>query len=119
LPGNSGDIASIVASPRENYVLVAETGANNIFESDDGGVSWSTSLSLPLLGSATNVQGRIPFLKTNQLSTSNQFDVWYGDINIFKATAVTPSTLAPRGAPRVPVNNWSRVRGAHATLGTS
>jgi hypothetical protein len=118
LPGNSGDLASIVASPRENYVLLAETGGTNIFESDDGGATWPTSLTLPLLGSATNVQGRIPFLKTNQLSSSSQFDVWYGDINLFKATAVTPSTLAPGGAPRAPVNSWSSVQdNAHDDTG--
>lgn len=118
LPGNSGDISSIVASPRESYVLLAETRANNIFESDNGGVTWPTSLTLPLLGSNTNVQGRIPFLKTNQLSTSSQFDVWYGDINVFKATAVTPSTLAPGGAPRAPLNSWSSVQdGAHDDTG--
>jgi len=116
--GNSGPGASIAASPRESYVLLAEVGSTNIFESDDGGATWPTSLSLPLIGSSTNVQGRVPFVKTNQLSTSNQFDVWYGDINLFKTTAITPSTLAPGGAPRVPNNSWSDMQdGGHDDLG--
>jgi hypothetical protein len=118
VPANSGPGASLAASPRENYVLVAEVGARNIFESDNGGATWPSSLTLPTIGGTSNVQGRIPYLKTNQLSTSNQFDVWYGDINLFKTTATTPSTLAPGGSPRVPTNSWSSQQdGAHDDTG--
>ncbi len=113
--GNSGTASTMAASPRENYVLFAGAGSTNIFESDDGGATWPTSLNLPLQGGGvTNVQGRIPFLKTNQLSTSSQFDLWYGDIHLFKETATTPSTQSPGGAPRAPLNSWADQQdGAH------
>ena len=113
-PGvNIGVGSGLAASPRESYVLLAQNGTN-IWESDDGGVSWPTSLTLPLRDGNSNVQGRIPFIKTNQLSTSNQFDIWYGDVNVFRATATTPSTLAVGGPPRAPLNSWSnRQEDAH------
>lgn len=117
--GNSGPGSSIAASPRESYVLLAADTSSNIFESDDGGATWPTSLTLPLLpGGQSNVQGRIPFIKTNQLSTSNQFDVWYGDINLFKAAATTPRDPAPGGAQRTPQNSWTNMQGnAHWDVG--
>ncbi len=106
--GNSGPGNGVAVSPQESYVLLAENLQGNIFESDDGGKTWPTTLTLPLLpGGISNQQGRIPFIKTNQLSTSSQFDVWYGDINLFKTTAITPSTAAPGGSPRTPLNSWS------------
>jgi hypothetical protein len=108
--GNSGTTSSLAVSPAESYVLLA-SDTTDIFETDNGGTSWPTSLTLPVLpGGSTNVQGRIPFVKTNQLSTSNQFDVWFGDINLFKTTAITPSTAAPGGAARTPVNSWTNVQ---------
>ena len=117
--GNSGPGTGVAVSPRESYVLLAENLQNNIFESDDGGTAWPTSLTLPLRsGGRSNQQGRIPFIKTNQLSTSTQFDVWYGDINVFRTTATTPSTLAPGGSPRTPLNSWTSVQdGAHDDTG--
>jgi hypothetical protein len=106
---NSGSRSTLAVSPRESYVLLA-SDTNNIFESQDGGATWPTSLTLPLRSGQSNKQGRIPFIKTNQLSTSNQFDVWFGDVNLFKATAVTPSTLAPGGPARTPLNAWTNVQ---------
>jgi hypothetical protein len=107
---NSGPGSTIANSPAESYVLLA-ANANNIFESDDGGNTWPSSLTLPLLsGGSSNVQGRIPFVKTNQLSTSTQFDVWFADVNVFKTTATTPSTARPGGSPRVPKNSWSNMQ---------
>jgi hypothetical protein len=107
ISGQSGPGVSLAVSPRESYVLLAETRSSNIFESDDGGATWPTSVTLPTIGGNSNIQGRIPFLKTNQLSSSTQFDVWYGDVNLFKTTAITPSTLAPGGPARTPNNNWA------------
>jgi hypothetical protein len=116
--GNSGPGDTIAASPRESYVLLAAS-SSNIFESDDGGNTWPTSLNLPIRSNGnTNQQNRIPFIKTNQLSTSSQFDVWFADINVFKTTATTPSTLRPGGAPRTPINSWNNMQdGAHDDSG--
>lgn len=117
IAGNSGPGSTIAASPAESYVLLAAS-TNNIFESDDGGTTWPTSLNLPLINGNSNRQGRIPFVKTNQLSTSNQFDVWFGDVNLFKTTAITPSTAAPGGTQRTPQNSWSSVQNnGHADVG--
>ena len=118
VPGNSGPGDGLAVSPQESYVLLAENLQSNIFESDDGGKTWPTSLTLPLRNGGNNVQGRIPYIKTNQLATSTQFDVWYGDINVFKTTAITPSTAAPGGSPRTPLNSWvSEQDGAHDDTG--
>ena len=117
--GNTGPGSSIAASPAESYVLLAADTAGNIFEADNGGTTWPTSLTLPLLpGGLSDVQGRIPFVKTNQTSTSNQFDVWYGDINLFKTTATTPPNPAQGGSPRTPLNSWSNEQdGGHWDVG--
>ena len=116
--GNSGPGTGLDVSPQESYVLLAENLQSNIFESDDGGKTWPTSLTLPTIGGGSNVQGRIPFIKTNQLSSSTQFDVWYGDINLFKTTATTPANPGPGGTARTPTNSWvSEQDGGHADLG--
>jgi len=107
--GNSGTGSTVAVSPAESYVLLAAS-MNDIFESQNGGTTWPTSLTLPLRNGQSNQQGRIPFVKTNQLSTSSQFDVWFGDVNLFKATAITPSTAAPGGAQRTPQNSWTNVQ---------
>lgn len=101
--GNSPALSTLAVSPAEPWVLLAAS-QNNIFESQDGGATWPTSLTLPLRAGNSNQQGRIPFIKTNQQSTSNQFDVWFGDVNVFKTTAI--STNGPGGAARTPLNSW-------------
>ncbi|MGI8505162.1 MAG: hypothetical protein ACR2LR_29155, partial [Hassallia sp.] len=111
--GNSGPTSTIAVSPAENYVLLAATNINSIFESDNGGNTWPTSITIP----AGNAQGRVPFIKTNQTSTSNQFDVWFGDINLFKTTATTPTPSSQGGAARTPPNSWTNVQnGGHADV---
>jgi hypothetical protein len=116
--GNSGPGNGVAVSPQESYVLLAENLQGNIFESDDAGKTWPTSLTLPTINGANNRQGRIPYIKTNQLTTSTQFDVWYGDINVFKTTAITPSPAASGGSPRTPLNSWtSKQDGAHDDTG--
>lgn len=106
-PGNS-----LAVSPAENNVLFAAVNGS-IFESDNGGGSWPTSITVP----AGNAQGRIPFVKTNQRATSNQFDLWYGDVSLFKTTGTTPSSL-PSGS-RVPAAPaWTNAQtGAHNDVG--
>jgi len=119
LPPNIGPGITVAVSPAESYVLLAANtlvppapalAGINIWESVDGGANWPTSLTPPTRGGNSVAQNRIPFVKTNQLSTSTQFDVWFGDVNLFKATAITPSTAAPGGAQRTPQNAWTNVQ---------
>lgn len=105
--GSAGLGSSIAISPQESGVVLAASGTD-IWESIDGGNTWPTSITLPLRNGRSNVQGRIPFIKTNQLSSSSQFDVWYGDVNLFKTTATTPSTVTT--AQRTPQNSWTNMQ---------
>jgi len=109
---NSGPTSGLAVSPAESTVLFAQNGTN-IWESDNGGATWPTSLNLPLRNGGSNAQGRVPFIKTNQLSNSSQFDIWYGDVNVFKETATTPSSVPPGtvGPPRAPLNSWTNMQG--------
>ncbi len=86
-------LASIAASPHEANVLLATVGAN-IYESDDGGGSW-TNLGTP----DSTRQGRIPFVATNSRST-NEFDLWYGDIGLFRGGC---TSNPPSGGLRCPM----------------
>ena len=107
-PPLPGGISSITASPDESYVLFATVGTT-IYESDDGGDSWSTLVN-------PSPQGRIPFVKTNQRS-GNTYDLWFGDVGLWRTTCTTPASPAPGGAPRAPVNSWTgsftRATGGH------
>ncbi|HEY0680188.1 MAG TPA: sialidase family protein [Chitinophagaceae bacterium] len=118
LPGSFGPGQhSLAMSPNDNNVLFATTGVvpaggvnpfPSIFESDDGGVTWPSSITIP----AANAQGRIPFVKTNQRIASNQFDLWYGDVSLFRTTGTVPGAA---GGVRVPANPaWTNVQnGGH------
>ena len=90
-----GGLSSIVVSPDEPDVLFATTGTL-VWESPDGGNTW-TGLTNP------NVQGRIPFVKTNQRAGAN-FDLWFGDVSLNQATCTTPA--GGGSAPRCPPNSW-------------
>jgi hypothetical protein len=112
-----GGPCSIVASPDESYVLFAVVGTQ-IFESDDGGVTWPTQFANP------SRQGRIPFVVTNQRSNAagvNRFDLWFGDTSLHRASCVTPAVPASGGAARCPAPPWAgpftSTRGAHDDLG--
>ena len=70
--------SSIAASPDEQDVLFATVG-NNVWESDDGGDNW-TNLGTP----DSRRQGRIPFVAVNDRA-GNAFDLWYGDVRLFRA----------------------------------
>jgi hypothetical protein len=91
---------SLAVSPDESYVLFAVVGTS-IFESDDGGQSWPVSYVNPM------PQGRIPFVSTNQRQGAT-FDLWFGDVNLFRATCTTPAPAAPGGAQRCPASGaWA------------
>ena len=101
---------SLAVSPDESYVLFAVSGTS-IFESDDGGGDWSTQFVNP------NPQGRIPFVATNQRSGA-AFDLWFGDVSLYRAGCQTPSPAAAGGAARCPASNawaggFTRSAGGH------
>lgn len=85
---------SIAASPHEQDVVFAAVG-NNAYETDDAGGTW-TNLGTP----DSRRQGRIPFVESNQRS-STQFDLWYGDVRLFRAGCT--SGAAAGGGLRCPV----------------
>lgn len=88
---------SLAVSPDEPYVLFAVAGTT-ISESDDGGQSWPITYVNPN-GQAGNRDGRIPFVATNQRSGAT-YDLWFGDIELFRGTCTTPSPARPGGAQR-------------------
>jgi len=111
-----GGQCSLAVSPDEPYVLLATVGTS-IFESDNAGTSW-TALTNP------TPQGRIPFVVTNQRSTvggQDRFDLWFGDVSLFRTGCVTPAVKRPGGSPRCPANRWvggfTRTAGAHDDAG--
>ena len=107
---------SIAVSPDESYVLLVLAADNNLYESDNGGVSW-TNLGTP----DSRRQGRIPFAVTNQRSndgSTNRFDVWVGDPNLFRAGCTTPATPASGGTARCPVARPGLIPGDLSTPGS-
>ncbi len=105
---------SIAASPDESYVLFAVAGGS-IFESDNGGGTWNTQFVNPA------PQGRIPFVVTNQRA-GRAFDLWFGDVSLFRAGCTTPVTPAVGGTARCPASNtwagpFTRGVGGHDDMG--
>jgi hypothetical protein len=104
---------SLAVSPDEPYVLFAVVGTT-IRESDDGGATWPTILTNP------RAQGRIPFVATNKRAGSS-FDLWFGDVQLHRATCTTPSPANSGGAARCPTNTWvgpfTRGAGGHDDVG--
>ena len=105
---------SIAASPTETYVLYAVVGVT-IYESNDGGATWPTVFTNP------NPQGRIPFVVTN-LRTGTNFDLWFGDVELYRASCATPIPAGPGGNPRCPASStWAgplaRNAGGHPDSG--
>ncbi|MEM7480800.1 MAG: choice-of-anchor D domain-containing protein [Acidobacteriota bacterium] len=111
LPGGR---CSLAVSPDESYVLFAVVGTT-IFESDDGGQSWQNAYANP------SAQGRIPFVATNQRAGAT-YDLWFGDIRLFRGTCTTPASPAPGGAARCAASAawagpFTRSVGGHDDLG--
>jgi hypothetical protein len=102
---------SLAVSPDAAYVLFAVVGTS-IFESDDGGQTWPGTYANPA------AQGRIPFIATNQRAGAT-YDLWFGDVNLFRGTCTTPATPAPGGAQRCNASAaWvNSQNGSHADSG--
>lgn len=109
-PRPRGGRCSIAVSPDEPYVIFVVAGLT-IFESDDGGTTWTTFAN-------PAPQGRIPFVATNDRAGTS-FDLWFGDIQLFRAACTTPTPAAPGGALRCPTSaNWINSQaGAHMDAG--
>lgn len=105
-PRPGGGRCSIDVSPDESYVIFLVSGTT-IFESDDGGTTWSTFIN-------PGPQGRIPFVSVNDRSGA-AFDLWFADTQLYRAGCTTPSPAAIGGASRCPAsNNWTLSQiGAH------
>ena len=104
-----GGTCTLAVSPNEANVLFMSVGTQ-IFETRDAGATWPTSMVNP------GPQGRIPFLKVNDRSGQN-FDLWYGDTQLFRAACTTPTDTAS-DVRRCPANSWSTAQtGAHWDVG--
>lgn len=108
-------LCSLAVSPDESYVLFAVVGTS-IFESDDGGQSWPVSYANPA------AQGRIPFVATNKRTAPN-YDLWFGDVRLFRGSCTTPSPATQGGSQRcVASSSWAgpftRSVGGHDDTGS-
>jgi photosystem II stability/assembly factor-like uncharacterized protein len=102
-------ICSIAVSPDESSVLFATVGTK-IFETDNGGGSWNTEFVNP------RPQGHVPFVVTNKRQGRN-FDLWFGDVLLYRARCVTPITPGP-DARCPPSGAWTKSgTGAHPDMG--
>ncbi|MGH9280734.1 MAG: hypothetical protein ACRD12_21920 [Acidimicrobiales bacterium] len=103
---------SVAASPDENDVLFVFASDNNVYESDDAGANWFN------MGNPTP-QGRIPFVVTNQRANGgggqNLFDLWAGDVQLFRAACTTPMNTDDTTTRRCPASGaWTNAQnGAH------
>lgn len=132
---------SISVSPDETYVLFVAASDNNQYETDNadnvGGANWINRGTPDIAGP----QGRIPFVATNQRPDSggnNVFDLWYGDVSLYRGGCTTPATRpspdtggsprcpaglnpVPNPAPGSPPAGWAgpftRSAGAHDDVG--
>jgi hypothetical protein len=113
-------ICSITASPDESYVLFAVVGVT-IFESDNGGGSWISSAYVNPPDPHSYAQGRIPFVKTNSRGANN-YDLWFGDVSVYRGACTTPSPAAPGGSQRCQASSswaggFTRKTGGHDDMG--
>ena len=102
-------VCSLAPSPDESSVLFATVGLR-IFETDNGGASWNTEFANPKLVE------RVPFVATNKRQGRN-FDLWFGNKQLFRASCTTPATPAP-GARCPPSSTWTVTgSGSHPDMG--
>ena len=96
---------SIASSPDERDVLFA-SAAQDIYETDDGGGTW-TNLGTPDL----RRQGRVEFVAVNDRS-GKLFDLWYGDVHLILGAL---SKQSNRGRSSLPHGADRNTRRASAT----
>ncbi|MDH3402126.1 MAG: hypothetical protein OES32_06885 [Acidobacteriota bacterium] len=112
---------SLAVSPDESYVLLAVVGTT-IYETQNGGAvggpTWGQTRTNP------TPQGRIPFVATNQRSAANAWDLWFGDVSLFRVGCTTPTPPLPGGPPRCGTGNsppwaggFTRAVGGHDDTG--
>ena len=93
-PRPVGGRCSLAISPDEPWVIFIVDGTT-VRESNDAGATWTNYGALPGNG------GRVPFVATNDRAGAG-YDLWSGDVNLFRATCTTPAAAAPGGAQRCP-----------------
>ena len=104
-PGQPSSPAALVVSPDEPYVLfVANTNDQNLWESNDAGATW-TNLGTPdgrrqARGTMVAVNQRDNADVTGDGNADNIFDVWFGDVGMYRATCVSQNAIG--GANRCP-----------------
>jgi photosystem II stability/assembly factor-like uncharacterized protein len=110
----SKGLSSIAVSPDEPDVLFA-TSSRLAFQSVDGGNSWPDTLAFAYPESRNHA--RVPFVATNKRA-GRAFDLWYGNIELYRAACTTADSPAS-GEARCPPNDWgsSQNSGAHADVG--
>ncbi len=115
---------SLAVSPDESWVLLAVAGTT-IYETTDAdspaGATWTATRTNP------SPQGRIPFVATNQRSDvagDNLFDLWFGDVRLYRVTCTTPASPGSGGPPRCGTGQnppwfgpYTRTAGAHDDTG--
>lgn len=121
--GLPGGRCNLAMSPDEDYVLFAAVGTS-IYETENG---LAASPTWAATRQNLSPQGRIPFVETNQRSDSggnNVFDLWFGDVSMWRVGCTTPAVPAPGGAPRCGAANvpawagpFTRAVGSHDDTG--
>ena len=89
---------TLTVSPDESYVLLLAANDKNIYESDNGGATWT------LLGTPDRrhfSRGSGPMVKVNNRA-GTAFDLWFGGVGLYRGSCVTPAVPAPGGAQRCP-----------------
>jgi photosystem II stability/assembly factor-like uncharacterized protein len=104
---------ALAASPDEAYALFAVVGTT-LYETLDSGTTWA---AMTLANPAP--QGRVPFVRVNDRAGSG-FDLWFGDVSLWRTGCSTPPTPTPGGTTRC-AGPWStgftRGAGAHDDAG--
>ncbi len=110
---------TLTVSPDENYVLLATNGLQAYETDNAGNAAGANWVSLGQIDSST--QSREAFVKVND-RTGTAFDVWVGNVSLYRAGCTTPAAPAPGGAnrcggPGTWAGPFTRTVGAHDDVG--